>query len=615
MIPRRVRRVRVHRVAPNFRESSANPAPANPPLPQDQSPQSTASQALVAEGSGIFHDNSPLRAPAGAAVVENSILADQPPKKTFDQVLAQLSDQHSDQRLVPQAGQPAEQPAGQGESASTLASLPRDELIGLLDRLQASATTIATFIEQTDAQISQASATLAESGQALDGAATLAANFDSALDGFNQLASQASAASQQTLDRCQWADSAVKALTQDTQKIAEQLFVIRDVIGRVYLLSLNAAIEAARAGEAGLGFTVIANELKALASQGTLAAEQIFMPMQSMQKFVPEAAAALHTLVQTVQAGLGQDDHLAFAIAGQAASAKQIRQAVDDALSMHQTLNQVNQQIGANNHQLAQQNQNFLAALKAVQACGAKIGTMTEGAKPDAAAGGVLTPGALDDSAPALHPVDARTDSNGQFDEDAQAAGSEVIMLTDAIGEALIDPDLGAIAVAMDMANTAIDGQQPVELHASAFVPPTNQIALNAIRFAQDDIDTLLANASNSDLDSLPFGVVKLDANAKILAYNRYQSMLSHRDPEKVLGKNFFKDVAICADTPTFADRFYAGVDGGHLNAMFDYTLSYKMPQTKVRVHLKKGCQSGETNPKPTDDKAEQVFWVFIKRL
>jgi photoactive yellow protein len=90
--------------------------------------------------------------------------------------------------------------------------------------------------------------------------------------------------------------------------------------------------------------------------------------------------------------------------------------------------------------------------------------------------------------------------------------------------------------------------------------------------------------------------------------------MLSHRDPDKVLGKNFFKDVAICADTPTFADRFFAGVDGGHLNAMFDYNLSYKMPQTKVRVHLKKGKATDGAQPTASNG-SQDVYWVFIKRL
>jgi photoactive yellow protein len=493
----------------------------------------------------------------------------------------------------------------QSQLAESLSALQQ-----LVQQLQAEAASISQSILQTDQQIEEATAILAQGCQALDNAAALAANFDGALDGFNQLANQSMAASQQTLERCQRADHAVKDLTHDAQKIGEQLFVIRDVVGRVYLLSLNAAIEAAKAGEAGIGFTVIANELKTLASQATMATEQIMMPMQSIQKFVPDAGAALHTLVQTVETGIGQDNQLAFAIAGQAASAAQIRQAVEETSSFTQSMQAATQQMGAINHQLAQQGKDLRAKLQAVENCGAAISAtvammlhpalqteqFAEDPPTEQPAEQLLAT-AIRQPSPLL-PVDNHLEGGDQAP----------IILNDAV------EDEAGFGVDLDVQTGNVHLHTTADGGAADLMPPANQMAMDAIRFAQDDIDMLLANASNSDLDNLPFGVVKLDANAKILAYNRYQSMLSHRDPDKVLGKNFFKDVAICADTPTFADRFFAGVDGGHLNAMFDYNLSYKMPQTKVRVHLKKGKATDGAQPTASNG-SQDVYWVFIKRL
>ena len=581
MIPRRVRRVRVQRVAPNFRESPANTTPLHEASPavQEQAVQETVNPFDKIEG--LRATTAPL-----PTLTPNSTLPSTPlptPPLMMEQEQIQLA-----------------------ESLSALQQL--------VQQLQAEAATINQSILQTDQQIEEATAILAQGCQALDNAAALAANFDGALDGFNQLANQSMAASQQTLERCQRADHAVKDLTQDSQKIGEQLFVIRDVVGRVYLLSLNAAIEAARAGEAGIGFTIIANELKTLASQATMAAEQIMMPMQSIQKFVPDAGAALHALVQTVETGIGQDNQLAFAIAGQAASAAQIRQAVEETASFTQSMQAATQQLGAINHQLAQQGKDLRAKLQAVENCGAAISAtiammlhpalQTEQFAEDPPTEQLAERPAEQLLATAISQPSPLLPADNHFEGGDQAP----IILNDVI------EDEAGFGVDWDVQTGTVHLHTTSDGGAADLMPPANQMAMDAIRFAQDDIDMLLANASSNDLDNLPFGVVKLDANAKILAYNRYQSMLSHRDPDKVIGKNFFKDVAICADTPTFADRFFAGVDGGHLNAMFDYNLSYKMPQTKVRVHLKKGKATDGAQPTASNG-SQDVYWVFVKRL
>lgn len=68
---------------------------------------------------------------------------------------------------------------------------------------------------------------------------------------------------------------AVESLTDQSKTIGEATRAIVRIAERTNLLSLNAAIEAATAGASGRGFTIVAQEVKALANQAARAATQI----------------------------------------------------------------------------------------------------------------------------------------------------------------------------------------------------------------------------------------------------------------------------------------------------------------------------------------------------
>ncbi|WP_295581577.1 EAL domain-containing protein [uncultured Lamprocystis sp.] len=107
---------------------------------------------------------------------------------------------------------------------------------------------------------------------------------------------------------------------------------------------------------------------------------------------------------------------------------------------------------------------------------------------------------------------------------------------------------------------------------------------------------------SEEQLDQLPCGAIRVDAAGIILFYSRSQAEITNREPEAVIGRNFFSDVAPCTIVPEFYGRFRRGVLTGNLNTTFEFVFDFEMHPVQVCIAMRASNRPGE-------------FWIVVEPL
>jgi methyl-accepting chemotaxis protein len=157
----------------------------------------------------------------------------------------------------------------------------------------------------------------------------------------------------------------VAALSESVEAIGEIIEIINSIAGQTNLLALNATIEAARAGEAGRGFSVVASEVKALASQTTKATEDIRKNIDAVRDATRQAVDAVRAISTSIN-GLDESaGTIAAAVEEQNAATSEISRntalTAEQTRAITQAINEVAKSIGGTDQAARQVEQSSTA--------------------------------------------------------------------------------------------------------------------------------------------------------------------------------------------------------------------------------------------------------------
>ncbi|MBT3206402.1 MAG: HAMP domain-containing protein [Gammaproteobacteria bacterium] len=201
-----------------------------------------------------------------------------------------------------------------GDLTGSLDIQQKDEigmLAGSLQEMLLRLRDIVTSVKMSTSNISQGSSQLSESVQNLSSGASeqaasveetssaleeMSANVNQNADNAKQTEKMAESASTQASE----GGEAVEETAVAMKDIANKIRIIEDIAYETKILALNAAIEAARAGEHGKGFAVVAAEVRKLAGNSEIAANEISDLARSSVSISEKAGSLLKEMVPTI---------------------------------------------------------------------------------------------------------------------------------------------------------------------------------------------------------------------------------------------------------------------------------------------------------------------------
>lgn len=244
----------------------------------------------------------------------------------------------------------AERETSEREAKSReLAATRRGELHNLARSFEAAVGNIIEAVGTASSELEHSATILTKSSaetQQLGGAVAVvsdatSANVQSVVSATEEMAASvaeigrqvtnSNAITNEAVGQAERADARIAKLSLAASRIGDVTKLITSIAAQTNLLALNATIEAARAGEAGRGFAIVAQEVKALASQTASATSEISNQIAEMQLATEDSVVAINEISGTIGRVSQIASTIAAAIEQQGAMTREISRNVEQA--------------------------------------------------------------------------------------------------------------------------------------------------------------------------------------------------------------------------------------------------------------------------------------------